>query len=132
IDASHASDAAFDQMLELSTVPILLSHSSADAAFPHGRNLDDARIRRLAEAGGAICVSTIFMSEINLTGEREKLFADYERAGELSPEEDRALSAAWRALDEMEPIWAADFEDYMEMLLHVIEVAGVDHVCMGA
>lgn len=132
IDASHASDAAFDQMLELSAVPIILSHSSADAAYVHDRNLDDERIRRLARAGGAICVSTIFLSEINLSEERGRLFEDYERARELSPEEDRALAAAWRALDEREPIWAADFEAYMNMLLHVIDVAGVDHVCMGA
>src|SRR3546814_5458306 len=75
IDASHASDDAFDQMLALSKTPLLLSHSGSRDVFDHPRNLDDARIRKLAEAGGAICVTTVYLSDMNLTPEREKLFA---------------------------------------------------------
>jgi membrane dipeptidase len=132
IDASHASDAAFDQMLELSRTPLLLSHSSGRWAFDHPRNLDDARIRKLAAKGGAICVSTIFLSNMNLTPKRAALFARYERIAELSPGEQADLARRWRALDATEPMWNADFERYMAMVLHVIEVAGVDHVCFGA
>ena len=66
IDASHSSDAAFDDLLELSNTPIILSHSSPRWANDHPRNLDDARIRRLAAADGAMCMSTIFMSEMNI------------------------------------------------------------------
>jgi membrane dipeptidase len=73
-----------------------------------------------------------YLSEINLGEARKKLFADYERAAELSAAEQRMLVSAWRELDATEPLWSADFEDYMQMLLHVIRVAGVDHVCMGA
>ena len=29
-------------------------------------------------------------------------------------------------------MWSANFETYMASLLHVIEVAGVDHICFGA
>jgi membrane dipeptidase len=132
IDASHASDAAFDQMLELSRTPLLLSHSSGRWAFDHPRNLDDARIRKLAAKGGAICVSTIFLSNMNMTPERAALFGRYERIAELSPDEQADLARRWRALDATQPMWNADFERYMVMVLHVIEVAGVDHVCFGA
>lgn len=132
IDGSHASDAAFDQMLELSTAPILLSHSSGRWVYDHPRNLDDARIRKLAAKGGAICISTIFFSEINLAGERGKLFAQYEQIATLSPEEQVALSKRWRELDKTQPLWNADFERYMQMVLHVIKVAGPDHICFGA
>lgn len=133
IDASHASDAAFDQMIELSAAPILLSHSSARWAYDHPRNLDDARIRALAAKGGAICVSTIFMSELNLAGERGRLFARYEQIATLSPAEQADLARQWRALDTTQPLWGnVDFERYMAMVLHTIEVAGVDHVCFGA
>ena len=38
----------FDQMLELSRAPILLSHSGARAVFDHPRNLDDGRLRLIA------------------------------------------------------------------------------------
>lgn len=132
IDASHSSDATFDQMLELSQSPLLLSHSSGRWAFDHPRNLDDARIRKLAAKGGAICVSTIFLSNMNLGPERAALFTKYEHIADLSPDEQVDLTRRWRALDATQPMWGADFERYMAMVLHVIEVAGVDHVCFGA
>src|SRR3546814_10756979 len=69
---------------------------------------------------------------MNLTPEREKLFARLERIGELSPAEQADLTARWRALDASESMWADDFERFMVALLHVIEVAGVDNVCFGA
>lgn len=132
IDASHASDEAFDQLLALSKTPILLSHSGARAAYDHPRNLDDDRIRKLAEAGGAICVTTVFLSEMNRTPERDELFGQLVRIGELTPAEQRQLTARWRDLDAREPFWAADFDQFMDMVLHVIAVAGVEHVCFGA
>ena len=131
IDASHASDAAFDQMVELSSAPILLSHSSARWAYDHPRNLDDARIRKLAASGGAMCISTIFLSEINLAGERGKLFSKHDDIASLTPNEQAAYARSWAALDRTAPLWQADFERYMAMVLHVIEVAGVDHVCFA-
>lgn len=132
IDASHASDTAFDQLIELSATPIILSHTSPRAAYDHPRNLDDARIRRLADSSGAICMSTIFLSEINLEGERGELFSQYESIASMSEQEQAELVRRWRALDQTQPLWDTDFEQYFAALLHVIEVAGVDHVCFGA
>lgn len=132
IDGSHASDAAFDQLLELSKTPIILSHTSPRSVHDHPRNLDDDRIRRLAAKGGAMCMSTIFMSEMNLTPERAELFDRYERIAQLSEAEQAELIRQTRALDAREPMWSIGFETYMSALLHLIEVAGVDHVCFGA
>jgi membrane dipeptidase len=131
IDASHASDAALDQMLVLSKTPIILSHTSPDWAHVHPRNLDDDRIRALAAKGGAICASTIYLSDIQLGGKRGELFAAYERIAEMTAAEQAELARQTRALDAVAPLWDADFERYMEALLHVIDVAGVDHVCFG-
>lgn len=132
IDASHSSDAAFDQMLELSTTPLILSHSGSRDFFNHPRNLDDARIRRLAEKGGAICLTTVFLSDMNLSPARAELFGKLEAIGTLSPEEQADLTRRWRELDKTESMWAADFDRFMQAVLHVIKVAGPDHVCFGA
>ncbi|SNT02039.1 dipeptidase [Sphingopyxis indica] len=132
IDASHSSDATFDQLLELSKYPILLSHSSLRSAHDHPRNLDEGRLKKLAEKGGAMCISTIYMSEMNMSPERARLFGEYERIGELSPAEQADLVRRWRELDKTEQMWAADFEDYMKMVLRAIKVGGVDHICFGA
>ena len=61
IDASHSSDAAFDQMLALSKTPIILSHSGPKAMYDHRRNLDDERMRKLARAGGVMQINSIFL-----------------------------------------------------------------------
>jgi len=132
IDASHASDATFDQLLALSEYPIILSHSSLRSANDHPRNLDEARLKALAAKGGAMCISTIFMSDMNMTPARGELFGQYERIGTLSPAEQAELNSKWRELDKTEPLWAADFEQYMAMVLRAIEVGGVDHICFGA
>lgn len=132
IDASHASDAAFDQMLDLSATPILLSHSGSRTAFDHPRNLDDERIRRLAAAGGVIGFTTIYLSAMRGDGRRKALFARLASIGKLDRVEQARLTADWRALDRAEPMWDADVESYMDALLHVIDVAGIEHVCFGA
>ena len=132
IDASHSSDAAFDQLLALSKYPILLSHSSLRSAYDHPRNLDEGRLKALAAKGGAMCISTIFMSEMNMSPARGELFGKSERIGTLSPAEQADLNRQWRDLDKTEALWAADFEDYMTMVLRAIEVGGVDHICFGA
>ncbi len=132
IDASHSSDAAFDRMLALSKTPMILSHSGSRTMFDHPRNLDDARIRRLAAAGGAICVTSVYLSPMRLGPERAAAFAKLEEIGSLSPAQQAELTAQWIALDTRERLWADDFERFMAAALHVIKVAGVDHTCFGA
>ncbi len=132
IDASHASDLAFDQMLALSRSPLLLSHSGARSVFDHPRNLDDERLRALARQGGAICYSTIYLSPLNLAGERAALFDRFEKIGTLSPADQEDLARQWHALDRTAPLWNADFERYMAGLLYLLKLVGPDHVCFGA
>ena len=58
IDQSHASDDVFDELLEISKAPIVLTHSSARTVFDHPRNLDDARLKALAAKGGVVQVNS--------------------------------------------------------------------------
>ena len=132
IDASHSSDATFDQILELSKYPVILSHSSLKSANDNPRNLDEGRLRALAAKGGAMCVSTIFLSDMNMSAERAKLFGMYENIGKMTPTEQADLTRRWRELDKSELMWNADFEKFMAMVLRAIEVSGVDHICFGA
>ena len=132
IDASHASDASFDQMIALSKTPIILSHSGTRNLHDFPRNIDDGRIRKLAAAGGAICFTTIYLSALHIGPERAALFDKLDRIGELSIADQANLTRRWRALDRDEPLWSATFDEYMIGLLHMIKVAGPEHVCFGA
>ena len=138
IDQSHASNEVFDQMLALSKAPIILSHSGAFDVYPHSRNIDDARIRALAAKGGVIQVNSLggYLIDTGATpeyrAERRKL---YESAGDfdkLSAEQRAELKAKFEALDTKYNIRKADFDDYMRHLLHILKVAGWQHVGLGA
>ena len=132
IDGSHASDAAFDQMLALSKAPIILSHSGPKAIFNHPRNIDDERMRRLAKAGGVMFVNSVFLVQHDNSEERDAIVARQEKWATLSPAERRRLVADKAALDAKRPYTTADFELFMKSLLHSIRVMGADHVGLGA
>ena len=54
VDLSHASEKTFFDVLEITDVPIICSHSSAKAICDHNRNLSDEQLRALAKNGGVI------------------------------------------------------------------------------
>ncbi|HWT13147.1 MAG TPA: dipeptidase [Allosphingosinicella sp.] len=132
VDASHSSDAAFDQMVELSRVPIVLSHSGPRAIFGHPRNLDDGRMRRLARSGGVMFINSVFLVQHDNSEEREAINTRHESWDILSAEDRRRLLRDRAALDSRRPYTTAGFDLFMRSLLHAVAVMGADHVGLGA
>lgn len=52
VDVSHISTAGFWSVIEISTKPIIATHSNAKSLCPHPRNLNDEQIKALAQNGG--------------------------------------------------------------------------------
>ena len=138
LDASHASDQVFDQLLAQSRAPIIVSHSSSRAINPHPRNLDDARMRRLAESGGVIQVNTYggYLIPQPPNPPREKalkpLFERLRLMPALQPAAFAELSAQIREVQQRYPSPQATFADFMRHLLHALEQVGPLHVGIGA
>ena len=138
LDASHASDQVFDQLLAQSRAPIIVSHSSSRAINPHPRNLDDARMRRLAESGGVIQVNTYggYLIPQPPNPQREKalkpLFERLRLMPALQPAAFAELSAQIREVQQRYPSPQATFADFMRHLLHALEQVGPLHVGIGA
>jgi membrane dipeptidase len=138
LDASHASDDVLDQMLELSKAPVILSHSGCKAVFDHPRNIDDARLRKLAEAGGVIQINSLsdYLIPTPANPERkqamQKLFEHYGRPSGLDSEARAAFTREKLAIDKDFPTPRASFDDFMKHLLHALKVAGPEHVGIGA
>ena len=59
VDMSHAGEESFYQALEISSKPIVCSHSSARALCDHPRNLTDDQMRALAQKCG-VAQTTIY------------------------------------------------------------------------
>ncbi len=137
LDASHASDETFDQMLALSTTPIVLSHSSARAVFNHPRNIDDARILRLAAAGGVIQINSYsdYLIDTPPNPERElamrALGRKYGQFRTLSGNRLKDYMSERHAIEAQYPVPKASLNEFMAHLIHALRLAGPDHVGIG-
>ncbi len=65
IDVSHAGEKTFWDVIELSTQPIIASHSSVQALCYHDRNLTDKQMQAIAKNGGVvqICLVDLFINK---------------------------------------------------------------------
>jgi membrane dipeptidase len=77
-------------------------------------------------------MNSVFLTKMVYTDERNRLDALVEKFPTLSAAEQARITAEVRALDKTAPVQDTDFENFMRNLLHLLEVAGPDHVCMGA
>jgi len=142
LDASHASDDVFDQMSDLSRSAIICSHSGCRAVHDHPRNLDDARIKRLAAAGSTIQINSYneYLVTVPPNPARDKAMTALRGELRAAPgpsaadvaKAARAQVAAIKALDRQYPIPRATFETYMQHVIHALDLVGPDHVGIGA
>ena len=132
IDGSHSSDATFDQMLALSRVPIVLSHSGPKAIFE-----PQAQPRRRADAAaGPGRRGDVHELDLPRPARRLARARRDRRAARALGRAERGRAAAiarrHRGAEPQRPYTTADFDLYMRSLLHAISVMGVDHVGLGA
>ncbi|OYX69140.1 MAG: peptidase M19 [Caulobacter sp. 35-67-4] len=135
IDVSHASDDVVDQSVALSKVPIIASHSGPKAIYDHARNMDDARLKKIADAGGAICINSIYLTNTTPSPERKAALEALGRGPDLktaTPEVVKAYADKRAAIDKAYPPVRGDFDLFMKSMLHVLKVTGPKGVCVGA
>ncbi len=54
VDLAHGSAKTIDDVLDIATRPVVVSHTGVQATCAGSRNLDDRQIRRIADNGGVI------------------------------------------------------------------------------
>ena len=136
IDISHVSDEAFWQVLEISKVPVIASHSSArHFTLDFERNMSDDMIRALAAQGGVIQMN--FGSSF-LTAQARDWSDKFNEVSEAYLEEngfeedgDEAEAFEKRYREE-HPFPFATLNDLMAQFKHVIDLVGVEHVGIGS
>ncbi|MES1158103.1 MAG: dipeptidase [Haliangium ochraceum] len=125
VDLSHVSDPLFWDAIRYARKPVILSHSSSRALANVPRNVSDAMLRAVAHNGGAVCVNF--------------------HPGFLDLDFNRALAPIWRRFkdlpvdtmsrrvrEEAQRLSPVPLSRLTDHIMHMIEVAGVDHVCLGS
>jgi membrane dipeptidase len=138
VDISHVSDDTMNDVLDVSTAPIIASHSSARALSNVPRNIPDDVLKRIAKNGGVVQVNfySVFVDEKTVapqSAERDKrlksqqdaIDAKYKDDPERRAEESDKLEAA----NPLPPLPISKLIDHID---HIVKVAGIDHVGIGA
>ena len=144
IDISHVSDAAFWDVMDITKVPVIASHSSARHFTPgFERNMDDDMIVRLAENGGIIMInygSAFVTEEANQYNTKrsdawEKFLSpeDGTPIDMYNPELRNDRDAFNKQYAELNPYPFATLEQTLDHFDHVVKLTGsVDFVGIGS
>ena len=137
IDMSHAHDLALAQAIDLSTTPIILSHSGAGHLYEHPRNVGDALLLDLAASGGVMHINSLsaYLKDLETDpARRPALSALFKQLQEnpLKTEADtEAFLEARRAIDKKYPPDFANFYDVMRHIYHAHALMGAAHIGIG-
>lgn len=137
VDVSHVTDEVINQVMDMSDVPIIASHSSC-RYFTKGweRNMGDDEIRRLKENGGVIQIN--FGSRF-VSPETDAYANNKQAAVEDYCSKPGANCVNWTAPEAFEeeyrktnPYPFATTEQVVDHIDHVVKLAGIDHVGIGS
>jgi membrane dipeptidase len=137
IDVSHISDSSFYDVISLTKVPVIASHSCARAICDNPRNLSDDMLKKLEQNGGVIqmCILSDYVKKPENYAQRDSAFdairIKYRNFENLTPEEDKAADREWNSVDSIFPRQLATVADMVNHIDHMVKVAGIDHVGIG-
>jgi membrane dipeptidase len=136
VDISHVTDDTFYQLMEMTDVPAIASHSCA-RAFTEGfeRNMSDDMIATLAENGGVIQIAFApsFLTQAARDQSEElwplmRAFMEEHQVG-FGSEEFKQEVARYYEEHPKATVTVADVADHID---HVVQLVGIDHVGLGS
>jgi membrane dipeptidase len=142
VDISHVSDKTFWDVIATTKAPVIASHSASRSLLNTQRNLSDEMIRAIAQNGGVVNVF-FFSSFLDQAFNNEALSQhgrllaaakDYnakrQAAGQpVTPEDTQRFYLEWLGTNK---IPRAPLQSLINHIDHVVKIAGIDHVGLGA
>jgi membrane dipeptidase len=141
VDISHVADKTFYDALEVSTAPVIASHSSCRAISHHARNMTDDMLRALAKNGGVVMINyeVSFLSEEYRVASEKKSGDVVSQLAAMSKKcgGDEACTTLEESKINREAMQKGElpkvtWEKIIEHIDHAVRVAGVDHVGLGS
>ena len=138
IDISHVSVKTMNDALDVTTAPIIASHSSARGVNDHTRNVPDEVLLRVAKNGGVIMLNFVPVFLDARTNSEET-----ERGAKLAPQlaeirerlkgDQRAIDEAIRKLVDANPIYMPTYARIVDHIDHIKKITGtVDNIGLGS
>ncbi len=136
VDVSHSGERTFYDVLEVSTKPVIASHSSVYALCPHFRNLKDAQLKALAENGGVVFINFYpgyLVKDFNRVYQaaRKRAGAIQDSLKAISDEAHAAFDRAAFIMERIRPLYP-DYKVVVDHIDYVVRLIGVEHVGIGS
>jgi membrane dipeptidase len=137
VDVSHVSDKTMSDVLDISTAPVIASHSSARALADRTRNIPDDLLRRFAKNGGVVMVNFypgfIDKNVVAASKERDdRLKSQVDELRATYKDDSKRLGEELNKLLAANPLPATPLSVLIDHFDHIAKVAGIDHVGIGS
>jgi membrane dipeptidase len=138
VDLAHVSEETMRAALKVSEAPVIFSHSSARALVDHPRDVPDEVLHLVAQNGGVVMVNfaTIYVSDAmrRWSADRAAEVARYNSPpfGGLYIGQPERAAQALKQWEQAHPKPTVTLSDVADHIVHIKDVAGVDHVGLGS
>lgn len=138
VDVSHVSDETMSDALDVSKAPVIASHSSARALSNMSRNIPDDLLKRIAKNGGVVNINfyAAFVDTNTVTPQSEardkRLKAQQDAIDEKYKDDPERRAEESDKLEQANPLAPLPISKLIDHFDHVVKVAGIDHVGIGA
>ena len=137
VDISHVSAKTMSDVLDVSTAPIIFSHSDVRALNDHTRNVPDDILKRLPPNGGVVMINFYpsFLDartnkEENERGEKFK--SQIAALKEQYKDDPAAEQAAERKSAAENPIYIAPYTRIVDHIDYIKNLIGIDYIGIGS
>ena len=136
VDISHVSDKSFYDVVQVTTKPVIASHSSCRSFSDVPRNMSDDMLRALAKNGGVVGVNfgAAFLNQKDAKELKQAISHENALEPNLAGAElDQFAAKEGAESGESHPhLGNATVEDAAECIDHIVKVAGIEHVGIGS
>ena len=133
VDISHVAPDTMQAVLDITTAPVIFSHSSARGVADHPRNVPDEILSQLPKNGGVVMVNFYSGFVVPKSAEIGKKLAPMfrELREKYRDDKDQYKIEAGR-LEKQNPMEAGTVHDVADHIDRIVKFAGIDHVGIGS
>lgn len=133
VDLAHVSPGTMSAALDVTEAPVIFSHSSSRALVDVPRNVPDSILKRLPKNGGVVMVAFVpqFVNA-KFAAYNARINTITDSLKKALPNDNDAQFKAIAAYRQNNPAPVAVIGDVADHLDHIKQVAGAEHVGLGA
>tara|TARA_Y100000590_G_scaffold444829_2_gene576102 strand:- start:1648 stop:2736 length:1089 start_codon:yes stop_codon:yes gene_type:complete len=137
IDVSHIGEKSFWDIINLSTEPVIASHSCVYNLRPHYRNLKDDQIIAIKKKHGVVFINLYpYFFDLDFEEKENNIKLKFEQElkninSQFTDQDERWINRQFFLQKKLKVI-ASDLSKYIDHIEYIIKLVGIDYVGIGS